>query len=108
MTAKLPLDLNRAELATVEAILAKHVPDADIWVFGSRATGQSKKYSDLDLCIKANHSLGLDVMSALAEDFSESDLPWKVDMVDWWCVSDEFRAIMDRDRIKLDNRVSKT
>ena len=108
MTAKLPLELGETELATVKAILAMHVPDAEVWVFGSRATGQSKKYSDLDLCIKANHSLGLDVMSALAEDFSESDLPWKVDIVDWWCVSDEFRAIIGRDRIELASRVSKT
>ena len=108
MTANLPLELSTTELATVKAILARHVPDAEVWVFGSRATGQSKKYSDLDLCIKANHPLGLDVMSALAEDFSESDLPWKVDIVDWWCVSDEFRAIIGRDRIELDSRVSKT
>jgi len=108
MTAKLPFELNGIELATVEAILVRHVREADNWVFDSRATGQSKKYSDLDLCIKANHPLGLDVMSALPEDFSESDLPWKVDIVDRWCVSDEFRAIIDRDRIKLDSRVSKT
>jgi len=46
-------------------------------------------------------------MSVLAEDFSESDLPWKLDIVDWWCVSDEFRAIIDRDRIELDSQVSK-
>lgn len=108
MTAKLPLELGETELAMVKTILARHVPDAEVWVFGSRATGQSKKYSDLDLCIKANHPMGLDVMSVLAEDFSESDLPWKVDIVDWWCISDEFRAIIDRDRIKLDFRVSKT
>jgi uncharacterized protein len=66
MTANLPLELSTTELATVKAILARHVPGAEVWVFGSRATGQSKKYSDLDLCIKANHPLGLDVMSALA------------------------------------------
>jgi|UniRef100_UPI004047DF31 DNA polymerase sigma len=66
MTAKLPLELSVTELATVKTILVRHVPDAEVWVFGSRATGQSKKYFDLDLCIKANHPLGLDVMSALA------------------------------------------
>jgi hypothetical protein len=55
--------------------------------------GQGEKYSDLELCIKANQALGLDVMSAMAEDFSESDLPWKVDMVDWFSVSDAFKAL---------------
>ena len=101
MTAKLPLDLDEAELALVKTILARHVSDACVWVFGSRATGKAKKYSDLDLCIKASDPLGLDVMSALAEDFSESDLPWKVDLVDWHSISEAFRAIIDRDKVIL-------
>ena len=101
MTAKSPLMLDVTELAIVKAILARHVPDAVVWVFGSRATGHSKKYSDLDLCIKASHPLDLDVMSALAESFSESDLPWKVDLVDWYSISDAFRAIIDRDKLLL-------
>jgi type I restriction enzyme S subunit len=101
MTAKSPLMLDVTELAIVRAILVRHVPDAVVWVFGSRATGQSKKYSDLDLCIKASHPLDLDVMSALAESFSESDLPWKVDLVDWYSISDVFRAIIDRDKLLL-------
>jgi predicted nucleotidyltransferase len=101
MTAKPPLALDEAQLAMVTAILARHVPNAVVWAFGSRATGRSKKYSDLDLCIKASHPLSLDVMSALAEDFSESDLPWKVDLVDWHSISDAFKAIIDRDQLLL-------
>jgi type I restriction enzyme S subunit len=101
MTAKPPLALDGTELAIVKAILARHVPDATVWVFGSRATGNAKKYSDLDLCIKANQALGLGVMSAMAEDFSESDLPWKVDVVDWFSVSDAFKAIIGRDKVLL-------
>lgn len=96
-----PVALNADELAVVKAILVRHVPDASVWIFGSRATGKSKKYSDLDLCIKANRALGLDVMSAMAEDFSESDLPWKVDIVDWFSVSDSFKAIIERDKVPL-------
>jgi len=101
MTAKPPLALDGTESAIVKAILARHVPGAVVWVFGSRATGKAKKYSDLDLCIKASHTLGLDVMSALAEDFSESDLPLKVDLVDWDSISDAFKAIIDRDKVLL-------
>lgn len=101
MTANLPLALDDAELAIVKAILATHLPGASVWVFGSRATGKAKKYSDLDLCIKACEPLSLNVMSALAEDFSESDLPWKVDLVDWHSISEAFRAIIDRDKVIL-------
>ena len=101
MNARSPLALTANELAIVKAILVRHVPDATVWVFGSRATGKAKQYSDLDLCIKANQAMGLDLMSVLAEDFSESDLPWKVDIVDWWCVSDSFKAIIERDKVLL-------
>jgi predicted nucleotidyltransferase len=101
MNAVPPLALSPNELAAIKAILVRHVPDASVWVFGSRATGKAKKYSDLDLCIKANQALALDVMSAMAEDFSESDLPWKVDIVDWFSVSDSFKAIIERDRVLL-------
>ena len=96
-----PLALSIDELAMVKAILVRHVPRARVWVFGSRATGKAKKYSDLDLCIKADQPLGLDVMSAMAEDFSESNLPWKVDIVDWFSVSDAFKAIIERDKVLL-------
>lgn len=96
-----PVALSADQLAMAKAILVRHVPDANVWIFGSRATGKAKEYSDLDLCIKANQALGLDVMSAMAEDFSVSDLPWKVDIVDWFSVSDSFKAIIERDKVPL-------
>ena len=61
-----------------------------------------KKFSDLDLCIKADKPLGLNLMSALAEDFSESDLPWKVDVVDWSTTNPDFRKIIDQDKMVLE------
>lgn len=76
-----------------------------LWLPSKR---DSEKFSDLDLCIKADYALGLDVTSALAEDFSESDLPWKVDIVDWWSVSDGFRAIIDRHKVLLDDLAANT
>lgn len=99
--ARPPLDLDLNELAIVITILARHVPNATVWAFGSRATGKAKKFSDLDLCIKSDQPLGLGVMSAIAEDFAESNLPWKVDLVDWHSISDAFKAIIDRDKVLL-------
>ena len=43
--------------------------------------------------------LALDCDCALAEAFSESDLPWKVDIVDWASTGETFRAIIDRDKV---------
>lgn len=101
MSAKPPLDIADHELLIVKNILARHVPDATVWVFGSRATGKAKKFSDLDLCVKASCAMSLDLTSAMAEDFAQSDLPWKVDIVDWWLISEAFRAIIQRDQVRL-------
>jgi len=102
MTHAKSLDMSAAELAIVQEILFRHVPNARVYLFGSRATGRAKKFSDLDLCIKADKPLGLNVMSALAEDFSESDLPWKVDVVDWSTTNPDFRKIIDQDKMVLE------
>jgi len=101
MSVQTPLDLGNNELLIVKDILKRHVPDATVWVFGSRATGRAKKFSDLDLCFKAPQPLSLDRISAMAEDFAESDLPWKVDIVDWWSISERFRQIIEHDLVLL-------
>ena len=39
------------------------------------------------------------VDEALAEAFAESDLPWKVDIVDWATTSESFRKIIQQHRV---------
>lgn len=93
------IDICPDQWAIVQAILQKHVPDRDVWAFGSRAKGNAKDYSDLDLAILGEQPLGLAVSAALADDFSESDLPWKVDVVDWATTSASFRKIIAQDKV---------
>jgi type I restriction enzyme S subunit len=38
-------------------------------------------------------------LGAIAEDFSDSDLPWKVDVVDWATTAESFRKIIERDKV---------
>ena len=49
-----------------------------IFIFGSRAKGNHRKYSDIDLLLKAE-SYDLNALSNL--DFEELDTPYKVDFV---------------------------
>ena len=85
----------------VRGILAKHVPGFEIWAFGSRVTGTTKPYSDLDLAVISDTPLSLEVRTGLAEDFSESDLPWRVDVVDWAATSETFRKIIEQHKVVL-------
>lgn len=78
----------------VRDILQRHVPDREVWAFGSRVRGRAKRYSDLDLAIVSDTPLPIRVLTRLADDFSDSDLPWRVDLVDWVTTSETFRRII--------------
>jgi|GEM_PF-314565 len=72
-----------------------------IYVFGSRARGTVKKAADLDLAIDAGRKLTPREEAELKEKFEESDLPYKVDIVDLRAVSDAFADIIRADIIPL-------
>lgn len=66
----------------VRSILRELIPTARVEVFGSRATGTTKPFSDLDLLIRAKHPLSIHELRLLHDAFSDSDLPYRVDVVD--------------------------
>jgi type I restriction enzyme S subunit len=37
----------------------------------------------------------------MREDFSESDLPFRVDILDWATTSEPFRRIVERDKVVI-------
>jgi type I restriction enzyme S subunit len=93
------IDIRPDHWAIISDILRRHVPHYEVWAFGSRARWTAKQYSDLDLAIITNKPLPLATSAALSDDFSESDLPWKVDVVDWATTSESFRKIIERDKV---------
>jgi predicted nucleotidyltransferase len=67
-------------LATIIAIIQKYPYVRLVHLFGSRAKGNYRPGSDIDLAIM-NEGLDPKTMMRMAEDFSESSLPYKVDVV---------------------------
>lgn len=90
------IDIRPDHLEIVKAILRKHVPDAEVRAFGSRVTSTAKDHSDLDLAIVNDKPLDFRTKALLEEAFEESDLPFRVDVVDWAAVGEEFRRIIAR------------
>ncbi len=95
------IDLNPNHLATVERILTEQVPECEVRAFGSRATWTSKDYSDLDLAIVGSGPLDWKTLGRLKEAFEESDLPIRVDVLDWHAISESFRDVIERDCVIL-------
>ncbi len=96
-----PIDIAPDHWAIVHSILRRRVPDCEVWAFGSRARRTARPYSDLDLAVISDSPLPLSVSAALADDFSESDLPWRVDVVDWATTGAGFRTIIAQDKVVL-------
>lgn len=89
------IHLEPRHLELVKKILLQHVPDCTVWVFGSRVSGiRIKPFSDLDLAIICQNSTNSSQLNSLKEAFTESDLPIKVDIINWDDIDDAFKSII--------------
>ena len=90
------IDIAARDLETLRAILGAHLPEYEIRAFGSRVTGTARPASDLDLAIMTVEPLAASRIADLREAFTESDLPFRVDLIDWAATTAAFRAIIER------------
>ena len=97
MIDPLQLGLSEQDLHCVLQILSTHVPGRPVYAFGSRATGHARRRSDLDLAVGGASPLSLRQRALLSEDFTESDLPIEVDVVDLNAITPEFHRRIERD-----------
>ncbi len=98
------IDMRPDHLKTVTAILARHMPEYEVRAFGSRVTGKTKPHSDLDLVVMAASSLPPSRLADLKDAFSDSDLPFRVDVLDWASIAEDFRRIIEREYVVVQTR----
>ena len=67
--------------------------DADVFLFGSQATGRIGKYSDYDIGYDADKKISSMALSDLRERLEELPIPGQVDLVDFKRTPDEFTEI---------------
>ncbi len=95
------LDVRADHLAMVQSILGKRIPNLEVWAFGSRVTGGANAVSDLDLVIISDEALSFETLAALRDDFSESNIPYKVDVLDWSMTDPSFQTIIRQQHLVL-------
>lgn len=86
----------------VEQTLREHIPDAEVWAYGSRVNGLAHEASDLDLVVRgpALQPLGTK-LGRLVEAFRESSLPIVVQICDWGRLPQSFRREIVQDYVIL-------
>ena len=74
--------LSLAQCQLLRHLLDAVLPGATVKVFGSRATGQARPHSDLDLLLIAPARLTWQQRADLRDAFEASTLPFSVDLVE--------------------------
>jgi predicted nucleotidyltransferase len=90
------IDLTLEQIQTVRGILSRYVPGLEVRIFGSRVDGPAKPHSDLDLALMTDQPLPPRTAALLRDAFSESNLPFKVDIIDWAEISEPFRKVIEK------------
>lgn len=95
------LDLPQKYLEQVKALLRAHVPHAEVWAYGSRVTGSGHEASDLDLVLRnpQNPQEETGALNGLKEAFIESNLPIRVDIMDWARIPASFHREIERTHV---------
>lgn len=84
-------------LKIIKTILANY--PYKFYAFGSRVSGEPRKLSDLDLCFFDD--IPFNVRAHIEEDFEQSDLPYKVDLVDFNLTDQSFKEKIKSDLIVI-------
>jgi len=66
-------------------------PDSKVFLFGSRAKGNTSSTSDIDIGILPKKPLNNTILWELQEIIEESFVPYDVDLVDFYNISDTFK-----------------
>lgn len=93
--------LNPQDRSAIEQIVAPLLArwDARLKLFGARARGDARPASDIDLALVAKQPIAATDMAELCEALDESQIPFRVDLVDYASAPSHLRAAVDRDGI---------
>ncbi len=94
------IDLTAEQRKEIADLLKHHLPDTEVWAYGSRVKFTSKPSSDLDMVAFAKKEQQMAVAD-LKEAFEESDLPFRVDLFIWEEVPEQFHKNIEAERVVL-------
>ncbi len=80
------VDITPEHPDTISRILAFRLPDREVWAYGSRITGHSWRYSDLDLVVRGYRAMGAMQKEDLLDELSETLVPYIIELKDWHTV----------------------
>lgn len=94
--------LSKEHLELIKSILEKYLANklkSKIYLYGSRSTGKNKNFSDIDLALKLNDQETNSLIAKIKNDLEDSELPYKVDLVNWDEIAKEYLPQIKKQKI---------
>jgi len=90
-------------ISIIRNIVRARLPDQSYkaFIFGSRATGKSRRYSDIDVGILGPEKVPGAHLTDIEQALDDSDIPYRTDVIDFTNVSDIFKQNAMRNVISL-------
>ena len=94
------LFLNPRYLDMLLEIFRNYCPNAEIWAYGSRISGEAHEASDLDLVVKSFNDSSKNIYE-LKELVNNSDIPIIVDILDYNNIPESFQKEIEKNYIVI-------
>ena len=97
------LDVQSRHREQIERLLREHLPDVEVWAYGSRVNGQSHAGSDLDLVLRSPGLVEIDSsqLAKFNEAVQESTIPFLIEARDWARLPESFHREIEREYVVL-------
>ncbi len=83
------------------SLIAALIPEAKIILYGSRARGDFTQWSDIDIALNTGNRLPVEKVDEVASVLRETNIPYKIEVVDFHQVPDAIRTSIEQEGIRL-------
>ena len=98
---KFGLSEEEYKLLDIKCIHPLKALGAKVWIFGSRARGDYKEASDIDVLYEAGPTMGWATLGKIESALDESRLPYKVDLVDFKNLAESYKEGVLIERVEV-------
>ena len=87
----------------LESLLREHLPDVEVWAYGSRVNGKCRSGSDLDLALRGPglEEIPAEQLADFSDAVRQSTIPFLVAARDWARLPERFRREIEQHHVGL-------
>lgn len=100
------VNLSERHRRVLEALVREHLPDVEVWAYGSRVSGLAHEGSDLDLVLRGPglEDIPADQLLDFEEAVRESTIPFLVEARDWARLPQRFHRVIEQEYVVVVGR----